>query len=45
MYYCLACENVFDEPVERYDPLYPSRSELVCPHCASIEYVDEEELD
>ena len=44
MYYCLTCENEFDEPVERYDPVDPSRSELVCPYCASIEYI-EEELD
>lgn len=45
MYYCLTCENEFDEPVERYDPVDPSRSDLVCPYCASIEYIDEEELD
>lgn len=45
MYYCLTCENLFEEPVERYDPVDPSRVEYVCPHCASIDYVDEEELD
>ena len=45
MYYCLTCENEFDEPAERYDPVDPSRGELVCPYCASIEYVDEEALD
>lgn len=45
MYYCLMCESLFDEPAERYDPVDPSRSEHVCPHCGSIDYVDEEEPD
>lgn len=45
MYYCLDCGQLFSEPIERYDPVDPSRSEYVCPHCASIEYLDEEELD
>ena len=45
MYYCLTCESPFEEPAERYDPVDPSRIELVCPNCASIEYIDEEELD
>lgn len=45
MYICLTCENEFDEPVGRPDPVDPSRVEYVCPYCASIEYIDEEELD
>lgn len=45
MYYCLMCESLFTEPAERYDPVDPSRVEYVCPHCGSIDYVDEEELD
>ena len=45
MYVCLTCEQLFEEPVERPDPVDPSRSEYVCPNCASIEYIDEKELD
>lgn len=45
MYYCLDCGQLFKEPIERPDIVDLSRSEYVCPNCASIEYVDEEELD
>lgn len=45
MYYCLECETVFLAPVERPDPVDPSRSEWVCPNCAGIEYTDIRELD